>query len=112
MDWRRSQAIRRELSLSSTLDAQAAEAISDENKRVRAAAWTAYYRVRLLCGDVAIEASARGVIEKTRSMKRARNRPELDRVGDEVRQELMEFLDVAARQTGADPASRRTRRLG
>lgn len=110
MDWRRSQVIRRMLSIRPTDDAQAADLVRDENRRVRAAAWTAYYRVRLLCDDAAIEASALGVIQTTRSMKAAKDRPDLNQIGDEVRQDLNSFLDIAARQTSMDAAPGRTRR--
>lgn len=101
MDWRRSQSVRRELYLSPTRDAREYDAVSDENKRARAAAWTAYYRVRLLCGSAAINALAYEVIDQTKAMKRAGNQRDLYRAGDRVRDNLEVFLDAAAGQLGA-----------
>ncbi len=109
MEWRRSQVIRRMLTIRPTDDTDAAEAIRDENRRARAAAWTTYYRVRLLCDDAAIEASALGVIQTTRAMKHAKDRPELNQIGDNVRRDLNSFLDIAAHQTSATAATDRTR---
>lgn len=99
MDWRRSQVDRGMLASESPPVGQADDAVRDENRRVRAAAWTAFYRVKLLCDDPDIEVKARAVIEATRRMKRAQDRNGLNRGGDDVRLKLGEFLDAAAQQT-------------
>ena len=56
------------------------ERVRDENRRVRAAAWTAYSRVKLLCDDP-ISRRALDVIATTRSMKRADSRAALNSIG-------------------------------
>lgn len=99
MDWRSSQVVRRMQSFEEGVEKERSDEVRDENRRVRAAAWTAFYSVKLLCDEPEIARKAREVIETTRGMKRAQNRHELDAVGDDVRDTLDDFLDVAADQT-------------
>lgn len=101
MEWRRTQIIRRMLDVGpeSGHPPQDGERVRDENRRDRAAAWTAFYRVKLLCDDAGLEHLARGVLDATREMKKAESRSELNTAGDRVRELLGNFLDAAAAQT-------------
>ena len=114
MDWRRSQVVRGMLTIEGPGPPQVDEGVRDENRRVRAAAWTAFYRVKLLCDDPEIQRKARDVIETTRDMKRAQDRRTLNAKVDDVRLKLDIFLDSAAEQTLAEssPAQRAVRRSG
>lgn len=102
MDWRRSQIVRAKL-VGEGAHAQVLEAavVRDENRRVRAAAWTAYYQLRLLSDDAKIDALAFEAIEATRVMKRASDPKALDAAGSVVRERLDAFLEAASRHTRA-----------
>lgn len=106
MDWRRSQIRRKKLDSADAHSTEVRGEVRDENQRVRAAAWTAFYQVKLLCGDSALENAAKDALEVTRLMKRALNLEALDAQGDAVRRQLDVFLDAASQQTMAD--TRRT----
>lgn len=101
MDWRRSQVIRTMLGIEHGAHPDLVAQIKDENRRVRASAWTAFYQVKLLCGDPKLEELARSAVETTRSMKRASDRRMLNATGDDVRVKLATFLEAAAHQTGS-----------
>ena len=75
------------------------DVIRDENRRVRAEAWSAFYRVKLLCDDPGLEKLAKAALDVTREMKRSKERATLDAAGDEVRRRIGLFLDAAATQT-------------
>ena len=109
MDWRRSQIRRAMLTIAPPGEDKDNAAIRDENQRLRAAAWTAYYHVRLLCDDPEIETSARKVVEATRAMKKAIDRQHLNAAGDLVREELNRFLDEASRQTVSEGLAKSVR---
>ena len=98
MDWRRSQ-IARTVSIEALVGSVEVAAVKDENRRVRTAAWTALYRVQLLCDDPDIEKLAHQVIQVTRNMKRAPDRHTADQMGDAVRRALELFLRAASQQT-------------
>lgn len=99
MDWRRSQVIRLLLEIDPPVSEEVAARVKDENRRARAAAWTAYYQVKLLSGEPKIAELGEAVIQTTRAMKNALDRTSMDKAGDDVRHSLEDFLDEAARQT-------------
>lgn len=99
MEWRRSQLRRKKHDLDVGANGETRCEVRDENQRLRAAAWAAFFQVKLLCGDSALEAAARATLEATRLMKRAADLGALDNQGDEVRQHLALFLDAASQQT-------------
>lgn len=106
MDWRRSQIRRKKYGFSAGPGEESGAALSDENQRVRTAAWTAFYQVKLLCADSNLEALARETLEATRGMKRAANPEVLNAQGDAVRRKLDDFLDAASKQTLAGTTRR------
>ncbi|GAA4123694.1 hypothetical protein GCM10022415_29110 [Knoellia locipacati] len=99
MDWRRSQNRRKKRSFGREASGSADPVISDENQRVRAAAWSAYYRVKLLCDDPEIDRVAFEALECVSRMKDALTLEEVQAVGEEVRAKLERFLREASRQT-------------
>jgi hypothetical protein len=101
MDWRRSQNVRKKHDLGATPLESPDAVISDENQRVRASAWSAYYQVKLLCGDEHIDGLAKAALDSVEEMKNARTLQQVQDAGDEVRAKLHTFLEAASRQTTA-----------
>lgn len=101
MDWRRSQNKRKKHSLSTASSGGEDPLIRDENQRVRAAAWAAYYQVKLLCDDVEIEDLARQALESVDQMKDAVTREDVQDSGERLRAQLDDFLAKASGQTRA-----------
>jgi hypothetical protein len=100
MDWRRSQVVRAMLGIEEERSSSAdAEAIKTDNRRARAEAWAAFYKVKLLCDDPRLEQLAQSALNTTRGMKEANDRASLNARGDDVREHLARFLDAAAAQT-------------
>lgn len=99
MDWRRSQVVRRSIdhSVAGVRD-EYVLAVEDENRRVRATAWSAFYRVKLVCDDVNIENAAKAAVEAVRAMKHANDRAKLDDLGDLGRDALEKFLKLSSHQ--------------
>lgn len=102
MEWRRSQLRRKKLDFVEGGSDDIRREVRDENQRLRAAAWAAFFQVKLLCGDSGLENAAQETLETTRLMKRAINQAALDNQGDDVRRNLAAFLDAASKQTVGD----------
>jgi hypothetical protein len=58
--------------------------VAEDVRRSRATAWADFYRVLMICDDVAIEALARASMEVTRSMKQATSVAEVLAISDQV----------------------------
>ncbi|NYE38007.1 hypothetical protein F4692_003152 [Nocardioides cavernae] len=99
MEWRRTQVIRSSIPLQSVQPSiPEVDAVKDENRRARAAAWTAFYQVKLVVDDSDLDDLARAALEATRNMKRAKTKRDINAAGDEVRARLEGFLIPAAAQ--------------
>jgi hypothetical protein len=111
MDWRRSQLNRRITQLESRQPGDdESTTIAEENRTLRAAAWSAYFKVKLLCDDPQLEKLARSALETTRQIKHARDGTDANALGENVRDEVDKFLELAARQTvRIRPTSQRRR---
>ena len=101
MDWRRSQNLRKKHTFDPNARAEDDLVIRDENQRVRAAAWSAFYQVKLLCGDAELERLATATVDSVDGMKDQSTLEAVQVAGEEVRAKLDLFLDAASRQTTA-----------
>jgi hypothetical protein len=68
----------------------------EEAYRLRATAWHAYFRLKLLCGDEALLARATRAVEAAAEMHEARDDAELRSRGEAAKQLLDEFVTAAA----------------
>ncbi len=98
MDWRRAHMTRLRHRLITGPDVEDYEALRNESHVLRARSWAAFYKVKLLCGDPALERLALAAIEATHEMSEADDRAALDALGDSVRGRLDEFLERASEQ--------------
>lgn len=99
MEWRRTQVIRSSIPLQSVqVTTPEADAIKDENRRARAAAWIAFYQVKLVVDNSDLEMLGRSALDATRNMKSAKTRHDINAAGDEVRKRLEAFLKPASTQ--------------
>ena len=67
----------------------------DEVHRARSSAWSAYYGVRLLTGDKRLGESGQRILDRITALKDVANREELNRLGEDCREELDKFVEVA-----------------
>lgn len=115
MDWRRAQTVRLRRRIEAGKAADDYDGLRAESQRLRAQAWSAFYKVKLLCGDPAIEQLALSAIEATHEMWDALggedeiggDRQRLDELGEQVRERLDRFLEAAAAQALGSERSRR-----
>jgi hypothetical protein len=67
----------------------------DEVHRTRSSAWSAYYGVRLLTGDQRLGESGRQILDRITALKDVGNREELNRLGEDCRDEVDGFVELA-----------------
>ncbi|WP_432947286.1 hypothetical protein ACQPXM_10520 [Kribbella sp. CA-253562] len=98
MDWRRAHMTRLRKRLDTGPDVDDYEPLRTESHVLRARSWAAFYKVKLLCGDPALEQLALAAIEATHQMSEADDRATLDALGESVRARLDDFLELASEQ--------------
>ncbi|KRE90120.1 hypothetical protein [Arthrobacter sp. Soil764] len=67
----------------------------DEVHRTRSSAWSAYYGVRLLTEDQRRGESGRQILDRITSLKDVGNQEELNRLGENCRDEMDRFVELA-----------------
>ncbi|HLV59235.1 MAG TPA: hypothetical protein VKY81_10275 [Natronosporangium sp.] len=68
----------------------------EEAYRLRATAWHAYFRLKLLCGDEGLLAKATSAVEAAAGMHEARDDAELRSRGETAKRLLDDFVTAAA----------------
>jgi hypothetical protein len=82
--------------------------VADDVRSSRAGAWSAFYRVLMICNDEDIVRQARATLEIAREMKNSTSAEELNAQSDLVHSAVEEF----ARLSGASVLAAQPRRLG
>jgi hypothetical protein len=98
MEWRRAQTTRMRRRLDVGPDAQDYDNLRMESHQGRSQAWSAFYKVKLLCDDPGIEQFAFSAIEATSDMSHSRSRTDLNAKARLVSDKLDHFLEIAAGQ--------------
>lgn len=70
--------------------------VREEAYRLRATAWHAYFRLKLLCGDEGLLAKATSAVEAAAGMHEARDDAELRSRGETAKRLLDDFVTAAA----------------
>jgi hypothetical protein len=77
--------------------------VRGESYRLRAAAWHAFFRLKLLCDDAELMRLAGVALELAAALPRAVSKKELTAQGEQARDALDAFVDAAAARL-RDPA--------
>jgi hypothetical protein len=70
--------------------------VRDESYRLRAAAWQAFFRLKLLCDDAELLRLADAALEATAVIPRAVSEEELSAQGERARGAVDSFVEAAA----------------